>query len=369
MRQNLTVTSGSTSSLPPTPGRQWVIVDTDTGIDDAHSLLYLLAQPDVQILGITTVYGNCAVEDSARNVAYVLDVAGGAAAGIPIHLGAAGPLTGEASIGWFVHGRDGLGDRGYHRPHPQLAAESAADYLVRMANEHPGQIDLHPLGPLTNIALALDQDPELLTKFRSVVIMGGAGPYPAPGNAVLTDANTANDRAAAERVFGAPNNGNVIMVGVNVTARAVLEEQVTALLLASERPAARFAGEILDAYNDFYQHKSGRRVSSAHDGLASVILHRPEIVTSWIDGPVDFTPHGDSLATRVALTAEGLPLAWDTPAGARTRAVTGFDLPQFLRRFVQALAYGGERGDFDTAGRLPRDGWPCGRPSGTEELS
>ncbi|MFT4050704.1 MAG: nucleoside hydrolase [Microbacterium sp.] len=350
----------------PEPGRQWVIVDTDTGIDDAHSLLYLLAQPDVQVLGITTVFGNCHVEDSARNVAYVLGVAG--RDDIPVYGGAGEPLSGEASIGWFVHGHDGLGDRGYQRPEPELPAESAADYLVRMANAYPGQIDLHPLGPLTNIALALEKDPLLFTKFRSVVLMGGAGPYPAPGGAIHTDANTANDRVAAERVFGAQNTGNVIMVGTNVTPLAVLDESVTALLLASDLPWARFAGEILDAYCDFYQHKSGRRVSSAHDGLASVILHRPEIVTGWLDGPVDFREEQGSLATRVALTPDGVPVIWGLPDGPDVRAVTGFDFAQFLRRFVHALAHGTTRPPLDAPDSLRRRvapaAWPCGRPSG-----
>lgn len=345
-----------------TPGKQWIVVDTDTGIDDAHSLLYLLAQPDVEIVGITTVYGNCSVEDSARNVAYVLDVAD--ATGIPIYGGAGAPLEGDPSIAWFVHGHDGLGDRGLVRPEPTLEAESAADYLVRIANEHPGEIDLHPLGPLTNIALALEQDPELFLKFRSVVIMGGAGPYPAAGTPTVTDANTHNDRAAAERVFGAVNRGNVIMVGVNVTSQALLEEHVTATLLGSDLPSAQFAGTILDAYNDFYQYKWGRRISAAHDGLASVILHRPEIVTGWIEGPVDFTPAAGSLATRVALTAEGLPLVWGTPDGPSTRAITSFDLTEFRRRFLHALAYGRTRPALDPAGRVAPAAWPQSGPSG-----
>lgn len=345
----------------PDPAAQWIVVDTDTGIDDAHSLLYLLAQPDVQILGITTVYGNCSVEDSARNVAHVLDVAG--STGIPIHRGEGRPLDGDASIAWFVHGHDGLGDRGIERPEPELAEESAADYLVRIANQHPGQIDLHPLGPLTNIALALRKDPELFLKFRSVVIMGGAGPYPAAGTPTVTDANTANDRTAAEIVFGAVNRGNVIMVGVNVTSQALLEEHVTATLLSSPLPAANFAGTILDAYNDFYQHKWGRRISAAHDGLASVVLHRPEIVTGWIEGPVDFTPAAGSLATRVALTHEGLPLVWGTPDGPSTRAITSFDLTEFRRRFIHALAYGRTRDALDPAGRTAPYGWPNGRPA------
>jgi inosine-uridine nucleoside N-ribohydrolase len=350
------------SSRPPLdPQKQWVLVDTDTGLDDAHSLLYLLAQPDVEIVGITTIYGNTPVEDSARNVRTVLRLA--EREDIPVHLGEYAPLEGEASIADFVHGVDGLGDR-FERAELRVEDETAVDYIVRIANEHPGKVDLHPLGPLTNIAKALERDPELFLKYRSVVIMGGAGPYPAPGGATLTDANTANDRRAAEIVFGAANRGNVVMVGVNVTATAILDEHVYASLRAIDTPWAQFSAGVLDAYNDFYQYKWGRRISSAHDGLSTVILHRPEIVTGWIEGPVDFTPYGGSLATRVALTNDGLPLVWGTPDGAVTRAVTSFDATQFRRRFVHALAYGTSRAPLDPAGRVAPAGWANGRPVG-----
>jgi inosine-uridine nucleoside N-ribohydrolase len=312
-------------------------VDTDTGLDDAHSLMYLLAQPEVRIEAITTIYGNTPVVDSARNVRTVLRLAG--REDIPVHLGEAAPIEGEASIADFVHGSDGLGDR-FERAELRVEEESAVDAIVRIAAENPGEVDLHPLGPLTNIARALERDPDLFLKFRSVVIMGGAGPYPAPGGATLTDANTANDRRAAEIVFGARNAGNVIMVGVNVTATAILDEHVLSVLRGVGTPWATFAGEVLDAYNDFYQYKWGRRISSAHDGLATVVLHRPEIVTSWIEGPVDFTPYADSLATRIALTHDGLPLVWGTPDGPTIRAVTAFDGTEFLRRFVRALSTG-----------------------------
>lgn len=330
------------ASLPVPPldaprARQRVLVDTDTGLDDAHSLMYLLAQPDVEIEAITTIYGNTPVEDSARNVRTVLRLAG--REDIPVHLGEAAPIEGEASIADFVHGTDGLGDR-FERAELRVEEESAVDAIVRIAAENPGEVDLHPLGPLTNIARALERDPELFLKFRSVVIMGGAGAYPPPGGATLTDANTANDRRAAEIVFGAVNNGNVVMVGVNVTAQAILDEHVLGVLRGIGTPWASFAGEVLDAYNDFYQYKWGRRISSAHDGLATVVLHRPEIVTGWIEGPVDYTPYADSLATRIALTNDGLPLIWGTPEGPAVRAVASFDKTAFLRRFVQALSTG-----------------------------
>ena len=208
---------------------------------------------------------------------------------------------------------------------------------MRIANEHPDEVDLLALGPLTNLGLALQQDPQLLTKFRSVVVMGGAGPYPAPGEAVLVDANTANDRTAAELVFTLPNAGKLTMVGVNVTIRAILDEDALAQLRALPGPVPQLSAELLDAYNDFYQSKWGRRVSAAHDGLAAVILHRPDIVTATMTGPVDFHRLSEGLATRVALTADGQPVTSGTPEGAQIRAVTGFNFAEFRQLFLATL--------------------------------
>lgn len=315
-----------------------VVVDTDAGLDDAHALMYLLAQPDVELVGITTVFGNTWVRQSGRNAATVLAVA--RRLDVPLYLGAAGPLVGDADIDTAWHGHDGLGDRGLPGSDPEFRAQTAAEFLVEAANEEPGRVDLLALGPLTNLALALEVDHDLLTKFRSVVIMGGGGPYPSPGGLTLTDSNSNHDRVAAERVYTAPSDGNVVMVGVNVTLRALLDEEVYARLRAQQGLWADFAATVLDASNDTYQLIWGRRVSAAHDGLAAVILHRPDMVTRWVAGPVTFTPTAGSFAVQVARTYAGHPLTFDTPAGPAVRAATEFDHAAFLRVFVDALIHG-----------------------------
>jgi inosine-uridine nucleoside N-ribohydrolase len=319
-------------------GRQWVVVDTDTGLDDAHAMLYLLAQPDVDIIGVTAVFGNTRVEQAARNAATVLDVAG--RPDVPIYLGAAGPLQGEATIDTRWHGVDGLGDRGLPGPAPPAQRECAADYLVRIANEHPGRIDLLAIGPLTNLALALDADNSFMTRFRSVVIMGGGGPYPTPGGLTLTDSNSNHDQTAAERVYAAANVRNVVMVGVNVTLQALLDETAHDRLRGQPGRWAGFAETILDASNDAYQYTWGRRVSAAHDGLAAVLLHRPDLLTCSVEGPATFTATAGSFAVQVARTYDGKPLSFETPPGPPIRAVTEFDRTKFLSLFLDALMYG-----------------------------
>lgn len=315
-----------------------VVVDTDTGLDDAHSLLYLLAQPDIEILGLTSIFGNTTTEQASRNIAAVLDVAD--REDIPIFRGAAAPLAGELRIDPRWHGVDGLGDRGLSRGDAVLQAESAADFLVRIANERPGQVDLHPLGPLTNVALALQRDPDLLSKFRSVVLMGGGGPYPRPGGLTLTDANSDHDRTAAEIVYTARNVGNVVMVGVNVTLQALLKEHHYESLRSQPGRWPQFAATILDASNATYEPVWGRRISAAHDALASVILHRPEIATGWVEGPVTFTPTAGSFAVQVARTHDDRPLSFKTPDGPVVKAVTSFDYGEFVRVLMGALLRG-----------------------------
>ncbi len=135
-----------------------VVVDTDTGIDDALALLYLAGRPDVEIAAVTSVYGNCSVDDALLNIGLVMRLAG--LEDVPVAAGAAGPVDGRpAALAPYVHGKDGLGDLGLDRPSPTLVGPSSAEYLVELANSAPGEYDLLPLGPLSNVALALQLDP------------------------------------------------------------------------------------------------------------------------------------------------------------------------------------------------------------------
>ncbi|MEV0391270.1 nucleoside hydrolase [Nonomuraea sp. NPDC050643] len=310
-----------------------VVVDTDTGIDDAHTLLYLAGRPDAEIVAITSVYGNCTEEDATRNIGYVGGLLG---LDVPVARGAAEPLRGPAHIAGYVHGKDGLGDLGRDRPLPAVAAESGPELLVRLANERPGELDLLALGPLTNLALALRLDPELCTKYRSVVLMGGSGPYAPPGTLLMIDANVNNDPEAARAVFSAPRR-ELVMVGVNVTAGTILDERAIAALRASGTPVARFATEILDAYLDFYQNEWGRRIIPLHDPLAAGVLLDRTFATAWTDGPVNVRGDGFLWRARLMRTHDGLPPAFPYEAAPATRVVTAVDASRFVADFVEVL--------------------------------
>jgi inosine-uridine nucleoside N-ribohydrolase len=315
------------------PDRRRIVVDTDTGIDDAHTLLYLAGRADAEIVAITSVFGNCEEEDAVRNIGYVTRLLG---LDVPVARGAGRPVESAPRIARHVHGRDGLGDRGYDRPLPPVTGESAAELLVRLANERPGELDLLALGPLTNLALALRADPGLFTRYRSVVLMGGSGPYAAPGTLLMIDANVNNDPAAARAVFSAPRD-ELVMVGVNVTAVTILEEHAIAALGAAGTPRARFAAEILDSYLDFYQKEWGRRIVPLHDPLAAGVLLDPGLATGSVLGPVNVV--GDGIQSRAHLmrTADGLPPSFPYEPAPATRVVTEVDSARFVADFVEVL--------------------------------
>jgi purine nucleosidase len=289
------------------------------------------------------VYGNCSVDDAVLNIGYVLRLAG--LSHLPVAVGTAGPVDGRpAHIAGYVHGKDGLGDLGFDRPAPEVVGQSSAEYLVELANSAPGEYDLLPLGPLSNVALALQLDPLVLTKFRSTVLMGGSGPFPPVGVTQTVDANIANDPAAARAVFAAPRS-RLVMVGVNVGAQTVVDEAAVQVLHRSGTPAGEFSAAVLESYMDFYQYAWGRRISPAWDGLAAGLLVEPRWITASVDGPVAVVPDGLLARAHLLRTAEGLPVPFaqeEARTAPPTTVVTGVDAGGFLADFISVLA--GTRG-------------------------
>jgi purine nucleosidase len=261
-----------------------VLLDMDVGIDDAIAIMYLAAKPDVEIVALGSVYGNCDAEVGAWNALRVLEVVG--RRNTPVAIGARKPLIRAPHLAPYVHGEDGLGNSKQPKADGTPTSEHAADQILRLANERPGELTLIAVGPLTNLALALQQDPEILTKFQSTVIMGGSGPERLldAGPPLQMDANIANDPEGADAVFAAP--GERVMVGVNVTSPTVFAPQDLERIGAADTDQARFAWDILQFYLDFYSPYLGSRTCSLHDPLAAGIAIEPAHLTRYEDGPV-----------------------------------------------------------------------------------
>ncbi|WP_029149613.1 nucleoside hydrolase [Microbacterium indicum] len=305
-------------SLPARP----TYLDCDTGIDDSLALAYLLATPAARLVGIGTVSGNTDATQAARNTLDLCGLAG--RDDIPVAIGRtdflARPYDGGAP---HVHGANGIGDVELPRSEGPVDARSAAQLLIDLSREHAGELRIVAIGPLTNLAVALEADPTLPERVADITIMGGAALV--PGNiSPVAEANIGNDPEAAARVIAA--DWDVTLVPLDVTMANPFEESHRAELLASDSPIARAVGEALDFYFDFYVPEYGRRMSALHDPLAAAIstggvipslAPRVPVSVDATDGPgrgqtiadlrgqrVAPRDH-DGVRTRVVLEAEG----------------------------------------------------------------
>src|SRR5450631_58350 len=147
-----------------------ILIDTDTASDDAVALIMALRSPKVSVLAITVVAGNVAVEQGTRNALFTVELCDST---VPVFTGAAAPLTRPLEDASWFHGQDGLGDHGYQPTKRVAESGSAVDAMVRVVEANPG-IELITLGPLTNLALALRQAPNLAANVSRCVVMGGA---------------------------------------------------------------------------------------------------------------------------------------------------------------------------------------------------
>ncbi|WP_339769669.1 nucleoside hydrolase [uncultured Paraglaciecola sp.] len=249
-----------------------IILDTDPGIDDAMAIFFAFQSPDIDVLGLTTVYGNVPVEMAAQNALTLCEMAG---VDIPVCKGVGMPWVGpQSKYAHFVHGEDGFGNICPEPSKRKLDPRSSAQYIVDMARQYPGEITVVAIGPLGNLALALRLEPELPKLLKGVSIMGGAAFV--PGNVTpVAEANIWNDAYAAEIVFGA--DWNLTMFGLDVTMTVPFEP---AFLEALRKNNAKLGGFVHDAaqfYMDFYSQNREERVCFFHDAMPIAHLVDPSL--------------------------------------------------------------------------------------------
>ena len=295
------------------------ILDTDPGIDDALALFYLLGR-SVDLIGLTTVFGNANVQRTTRNALQLLELADHPAW---VASGAAHPLVqAPHPPADFVHGVEGLGNEQLPAPQRQALAMDAADAIIQASHEYAGRLVLAPVGPLTNIALALVRDPSLSERIKSVVIMGGT--LDAPGNvSPVAEANLWNDPHAARQVLrsGLP----IRLVGLDVTSQVQLTPQDFAGLPG---PAGPLLSAAANSYIDFYR-SVGFAGCQLHDPAAVMAELHPEWF-DWEQTGVDVVLQGESAgqvvrdseapAIQVAMGVQVSQVKSDFLSGLRTGA-------------------------------------------------
>lgn len=257
-----------------------VIYDTDPGVDDAMALYFALAHPGIDVVGITTTFGNVTVEQAASNALYLTALVNRST---PVTQGVKTPWCkpGEAPPD-FIHGADGLGNLPKRMPTSnRLDPRSSAQFIVDMARQQPGEITLVAVGPLGNLATALKLEPELPHLLREVIIMGGT--VVEPGNvSPVAEANIWNDPHAADHVFTA--GWQLTMVGLDVTHQVILPVSLFKQIAEHhQHPATDTLHHAVNFYADFYSalypHVAKIHGCFGHDVLAFVYLVNPELFT------------------------------------------------------------------------------------------
>lgn len=285
-----------------TPTRNKVIYDTDPGVDDAMALYYALAHPAIDLVGITTTFGNVTVEQAATNALYLTALAG---RNIPVTRGVATPwVKSPEAPPAHIHGADGLGNLGARsKVDAVLDPRSSAQFIVDMARAHPGEITLVAVGPLGNLSLALQMEPQLPNLVREVIVMGGT--VMEPGNvSPVAEANIWNDPHAADRVFTA--GWKITMVGLDVTHRVVvLLSLFRQIADRHQHPATDALHHAVDFYARFYsglyQHIAATPGCFAHDLLAFLFLTHPalfEIETKAVRVATEGFAQGQTIMNR-----------------------------------------------------------------------
>lgn len=252
---------------PDNQARLPIYLDCDTGIDDALALAYLLASPEIDLVGIGTVSGNIDAEQAARNTLDLLGLAG--RDDVPVAVGAHDPQAGQFAGGApHVHGANGVGDIDLPTSPSHPIDESAVELLLRLAHQHDGRLIVLAVGPFTNLAAALRADPELPGLVDRLVLMGGAAMVPGNVSAVA-EANVFNDPEAAAEVFRA--DWPITLAPLDVTLEHTLDEDDRAALLAADHALPQALGAMLDLYFNFYVDLYGKRCSALHDPLAAAL--------------------------------------------------------------------------------------------------
>lgn len=253
---------------------QKIIIDTDPGIDDAMAILAALHSPELEVLGLTVVFGNADVDSCAQNALRLVELEGNDH--IPVAKGCGKPLVLPAdSFASLVHGRDGFGNTNLPLPHGNLDPRHAAQFIIDTVLAYPHEVTLVPLGPLTNIALACALEPRIIPLVKEVVLMGGCA-FALGNISPVAEANIYHDPHAAEVVFAAP--WKVTMVGLDVTMKIIMTPDYLAKLYATNTPAVRLLELIQPCYQNFHQviHGMGGAIHT-HDPAVIAYLLEPDL--------------------------------------------------------------------------------------------
>lgn len=257
------------------PDSRKFIFDTDPGVDDSMAFFLAMASPELDLIGMTTVFGNGGTGTTTRNALRLVEYM--ERSDIPVVRGAEAPLLHPyRGRGASVHGADGLGESYMPEPQGTPAAGRAAQFIADQVMAAPGDITLIAVGPLTNLALAVSLEPDIVQAVREVIIMGGAATR--PGNASpVAEANIHNDSAAAHIVFQA--GWPLTMVGMDVTCTTIMAPAYLDRLFRVGNRATDFIAQIVPFYLNFHRQQGVDGIY-VHDSSAIAYAFEPSLFTT-----------------------------------------------------------------------------------------
>jgi len=304
-----------------------VILDVDPGIDDAMAILFALRSPALEVVGITTVFGNADIEIGTANALRLVELAGRS---VPVARGAAHPLVLPKSPSPdFVHGADGLGNIGAPPPTGKTVDASAAEFIAATARRYPGEVTLVAVGRLTNLALAIALEPRLPKLVREVVLMGGAA-WTSGNVTPVAEANIWGDPHAADIVFGAP--WKVTMVGLDVTTRVRLTDERLQRMAANDRRVGEFVYRISRFYKQFHDSTGVTGGFYVHDPSAVAYAIDPSLFSTE-QARVRVATDGIALGQTIAASGD-VPDRWEAWRGRPLVTICrGVDGDRLLRLF------------------------------------
>jgi purine nucleosidase len=316
-----------------------ILIDTDTASDDAVALIMALRSPDVSVLAITVVAGNVDIEQATQNALYTVELCGSTA---PVFVGAAAPLIRPLEDAVWFHGRDGLGDHGYKPAARTAAAGFAVDAIGRTVEANPG-IEIITLGPLTNLALALRQWPQLAANVSRCVVMGGA-PCCEGNVTPAAEFNFWVDPEAARVVLR--SQLPIELVGWQLSrGAAVVNAAEVKEILALGTSFAEFAICSNSTAATAYRTQTGEEGICLPDPTAMAILLDPALalVSSdhYMDAQVDDSiTRGMSVIDRLGVAADARNRGvWSDviTQGRRQKVIWEMDIPGWKQSLLRAL--------------------------------
>ena len=313
-------------------GKRNIIIDTDTGADDASALILAARQSDVNIVGVTVLLGNVDLEQSTKNAIYALDQVGCDA---PVFKGSSTTYDGTEKFAFSVFGEDGMGDADLIHPSREANEGDAVDFIINTVKAHPGEIELIALGPATNIARAIDKDPETMKNVKRIWSMGSAGL--GAGNASpVAEFNVYGDAEAYD--FMLDSGIPITIIGLDMCGDEAQWTDDQFVELSESGEVGDFVAQSFGKIREFYKGNGSETVMNC-DSLAMMCALYPDFINEKINTHASCIIDKGETYGEVIFYKEGFTYdAADNDFDYNVELVTDVDKADYFNNYLDAVS-------------------------------